>query len=303
MKTNIRCLTLILCVLALFGCGKSHNGEAREVNEQVRAAMAAKYPTAYNVKWKSKGSYLVAEFSLPSSGAAGSNDAKAWFDNSGAWYMTETEIRFMSLPEAVRAAFNSTEYAILPWKADDDVDKLERQGVATVYVIEVEKKENGVKTDVDLYFSESGVLVKKIVDPDMNNDYGDYIPLQLPQSIAAFINTNYPGASIVDAEKENLVVEVEILDAANVFRDLLFSTVDGTDYTWVYTKTELSVLQLPAPVLQAINSSEYASYRIEEVEFMQTRDGEFYSIEMELGSREVELHIKADGTILNTIPD
>ncbi len=298
MKVNIKCLTLILFVLALSGCGKSHNGEARDVSEQVKAAMAAKYPTAYNVKWKNKGPYLVAKFSLPSSGTSSGSEAQAWFDNSGVWYMTETELRLMSLPEAVASAFNSTEYALLPWKADDEVDKLERNGVATVYVIEVEKKEAGVKTEVDLYFSESGVLVNKVVNSN-KNDYSDYIPCQLPQSIADFINTNYQGASIVDVDKENLVVEVEILDAANIFRDLLFSTVNGTDYTWVYTKTELSVSQLPEAVLQAINASEYASYEIEDVDFMQTPDGEYYLIEMELGSLEAELHIKADGTVLN----
>ena len=44
------------------------------------------------------------------------------------------------LPEAVRTAFAATEYAAAPWSVDD-VDMLEREGVETVYVIEVEKHE------------------------------------------------------------------------------------------------------------------------------------------------------------------
>ncbi len=299
MRMSITTLTLIMSVLALFGCEKSDNGD-KNVNEQVRAAMAAKYPNAFNVKWQNKGPYVVADFDIvlqPTSSAV--NDAKAWFDNAGVWYMTETDIMYVSIPTAVSEAFKATEYASLPWKVDNEVDKIERQGAETVYVIEVEKKENGVETEMDLYFSESGVLVKKVVDSDKDYDYSDYIPAQMPQSVTNFINSNYPGAKIVDVDVENLVVEVEIIDATNVCREIYFSTVNGTDYTWVYTKTELRVSQLPEAVMQAINASEYASYRIDEVDFMQTPQGDFYQVELELGSSEVELHIKADGTILN----
>ncbi len=92
--------------------------------------------------------------------------------------MTETDILFTMLPEAVRTAFGATEYASAPWTVDD-VDKLEREGVETVYVIEAEKHENGLETEVDLYYSPDGVLVKKIVDAGGDYDYGDYIPPSL----------------------------------------------------------------------------------------------------------------------------
>jgi len=73
----------------------------------------------------------------------------------------------------VQAAFRDSEYA--GWRIDV-VDMLEREGVETVYVIEAEGRSGGRETEVDLYYSSDGVLVKKVVDADSDYDYGDYIP-------------------------------------------------------------------------------------------------------------------------------
>ena len=53
--------------------------------------------------------------------------------------MTETEIRFDALPQAVREAFAASEYA--SWRVDDRVDVLYRAGDVEpeIYVIEVEQ--------------------------------------------------------------------------------------------------------------------------------------------------------------------
>ena len=133
------------------------------MSTQAEAALKAKYPAATNVVWQTKQGYVVADFSLAEARAAGAAELSAWFDNGGAWYMTETDIPFAALPEAVQTAFNGSEYAAAPWQVDD-VDKLEREGVETIYVVEVEKRENGNKTEVDLYYAPDGVLVKKIAD-------------------------------------------------------------------------------------------------------------------------------------------
>ena len=58
---------------------------------------------------------------------------------------------------AVKMSFENSEYA--SWKRDD-IDKLERTGVETVFVIEVEKQNQ----EVDLYYSADGTLIKSIVD-------------------------------------------------------------------------------------------------------------------------------------------
>lgn len=154
--------------------------DAPSVSAQAQAALLAKYPAASNVRWQTKGGYVVADFSLAGTrvGAQhGGSDLSAWFDNGGEWYMTQTDIPFTMLPEAVRTAFAATEYAAAPWSVDD-VDMLEREGVETVYVIEVEKYDNGRETEIDLYYSVDGVLVRKIADAAPDYDYGDYIPVE-----------------------------------------------------------------------------------------------------------------------------
>ena len=50
--------------------------------------------------------------------------------------MTETDVRYENLPEPVLAAHKAGKYA--DWRVDD-VDKLTREGMETLYVIEVEK--------------------------------------------------------------------------------------------------------------------------------------------------------------------
>ena len=56
--------------------------------------------------------------------------------------MTESEITYEMLPEAVKKAFSSSEYA--NWKIDD-IDKLERAGMEIIYVIEVETRSGNVE--------------------------------------------------------------------------------------------------------------------------------------------------------------
>ena len=176
-------MTLLVSALALAGCDKNEDNGSREpaVSQQAQAALAEKYPAATNVRWTAKDQYFVASFSLPASRAEAGNDLAAWFDNGGAWYMTETDIPFTVLPQAVQTAFNASEYAAAPWTVDD-VDMLEREGVETIYVIEVEKRENGIETEVDLYYSADGVLVKMLTDSAPDYDYGDYIPSRPPRA-------------------------------------------------------------------------------------------------------------------------
>jgi hypothetical protein len=234
----------------------------------------------------------VANFSLGvSRAAADGTDLWAWFDNGGAWYMTETDIPFSMLPEAVRTAFDATEYAAAPWQVDD-VDMLEREGVETVYVIEVEKHENGRETEVDLYYSADGVLVKKIADAAPDYDYGDYIPSKPSTSIEEWIRTNFPEARITEIDYERGMTEVEIVDGRTP-RELLFDASGA----WVYTKTEVWRTEVPAEVLAALAGSQYASYWIDDIDHYLTPDKEFWRFDLESALGDVKVDIAPDGTL------
>ena len=297
MKRNTIIMTLLVSALALAGCNKDEERKPA-VSKQAEAALTEKYPNATNVRWQTKGVYVVASFSLPESRAeAGGSDLAAWFDNGGAWYMTETDIPFTALPEAVRTAFEASEYAAAPWRVDD-VDMLEREGVETIYVIEVEKRENGIETEVDLYYSADGVLVKMLTDAASDYDYGDYIPSKPATGIEEYIRMNYPGARITEIDCEHGMTEVEIIDGRTP-RELLF---DGSG-AWVYTKTEVRRSDVPETVMQALQNSEYAAYWIDDIDHYRTPDKEFYRFELESAQGDVKVDITLDGTVTLKQPD
>lgn len=83
--------------LALFGFCSCDNDDSVTPDPQARQAFESKYPNATQVEWEKKNNYLIAEF------IDNQLDGKAWFDATGRWYMTETELTHTSqLPEAVQ---------------------------------------------------------------------------------------------------------------------------------------------------------------------------------------------------------
>ena len=286
MKRVLFNMVLAVMVFGLYSCNKDGQNVA---NLQAEAALLAKYPAATNVRWQVKTTYFVADFQLPETKAVHMLDHSAWFDNGGKWYMTETDIPFEALPQTVKEAFHTGEYA--SWRVDD-VDKLEREGVETVYVIETEGAVNGVKTEIDLYYSPDGVLLKKVVDSGKDYDYHDYIPSSAPGNIAEFIEQKYPGARIVDIERESGMTEVEIIDN-KICRELLFDASNN----WIYTKTEIRKSEVPASIMQVLTASEYGSYRIDDIDYYDTPDKDFYRFDLESVQGDVKVDITTGGAL------
>ena len=214
----------------------------------------------------------------------------AWFDAQYQWQMTEEDLPQYMIPDAVWAAFDATEYA--DWRIDD-IDMLRRGGVETIYIIEVEgTTADGVHQEVDLYFSEDGVLVKTVVDAEEDYDYNDFIPDTPSGSIQEYIATHYPDARIVEIDIEHGMTEVEIIDG-RVCRELFFDSSQN----WMLTRTELRHSQVPEDILGYLRSSEYGSYRMDDVDFYQTPEGEFYRFELEYRDDDIEVDVYADGTV------
>ena len=150
------------------------DGTSGDIPAQVMEAFNAQFPGASNVVWTTKAGYAVADFYWEGTRSADvSRNHTAWFAlESGLLGMTERDIRFSELPEQVKSAFYASEYGQAPWVADDEVDVLTRNDASEVlYVIDVEKKEGGIETDVDLYYTSEGILVKEVIDADDNKDY------------------------------------------------------------------------------------------------------------------------------------
>ena len=148
MKTTlVTALILFTTTFAFSSCKDSSYTPPKNVV----SAFKAKYPSAKRVEWEVKNTYQVAEFHIDFT------EAEAWFGNNGQWVMTESDVKYSSLPVVIRNSFESGEYG--RWEVED-VDKLERAGMETIYIIEAELGEQ----EVALHYLENGTLVKTLMD-------------------------------------------------------------------------------------------------------------------------------------------
>lgn len=256
------------------GCDKDDNYTP---NATIVNALNAKYPQAGRVEWDMKQNYHVAEF------WQNGVEVEAWFDSNGKWMMTETDIKFPSLPEAVKNSFNASEYKT--WRIED-VDKIEKTGMETVYVIEVEK---GIQ-EINLYYAEDGTLIKAILDTDEDSSY---FPESIPDAISKAISAKYPNARILDMEMERGMIEVDIMDGGR-HKEVLF---DNT-YKWVSTSWEVRRTEVPTVVMDAIKNSEYSKYRIDDIDFYETAIDNYYYFELDTEPRDIYVKVSPEGQII-----
>lgn len=277
-----------------------HSNQVPEnIPEEVILEFNAKYPNATNVTWSTKDTYAVADFYLASTRADGHEpNNTAWFNMAGHWSMTETDITYQQLPEAVKTAFEASPYA--NWRIDDEIDKLQRSdNNETLYIIEVSQKEGNVETEVDLYYTEEGILVKEIMDAETDDDYHEYLPQQPEGDIQAWLDQNFPNARIVDYDQEYNGTEVEII-ADGLKHEILFDS----QQQWIYTKTEYDrrdLAQVPADILNHLRTSPYytSDNAIDDVEKYTTRDnGTYYCFELETAyDDDIEVYVDETGII------
>lgn len=148
MRKNSIFILLALLGLLFMACDKDDDSYMPDA--KVTAAFNQQYKDAKQVEWEQKGKYQTVEFRL------NETEMEAWYDNNGKWLMTESDILFTALPEAVKNTFATDEYA--SWQKED-VDKLERADrEMAVYVIEVEQ---GAR-EMDLYYNEDGTFIKAV---------------------------------------------------------------------------------------------------------------------------------------------
>lgn len=146
MKTRFPFIALLL--LGFIGSGCEDDNDNIKVDSLIESAFSDKYPSVSRVEWERKGAYYVAEFYFEQ------NESEAWFDDEGNWCMTDTDIPYEQLPEAVKDKFSSDVYK--SWHIDD-IDKIERADKETTYVLEVEKGHQ----EYNLYYSEDGSFIKQ----------------------------------------------------------------------------------------------------------------------------------------------
>lgn len=274
---NTKFLILLFCLSGCLGwtACDDDSDERYWPNQTITKALTEKYPEAQRISWENKHGYEVADFYL------GDYEKEAWFDPQGNWVLTETELPFSAVPDRIKEQLAAGPYA--QWNIKNDVDEIERPETTTLYIIEVEKG----KQEIDLHYTENGILVKEVPDDDTEDLYA---PSLIPDAIKNQLEALYPDALFLDYEVEKQIVEIDILDG-NVSKEVVFTT----DYDWIYTEWEMRVTEVPAILLQALRASAYADYAVDEVHVYEKPTGLFYEFELEKGEQEIKITFTEEG--------
>ena len=138
---KLKIYTLILALGAAWSLQSCDNNDddSIAVPAELQNAFSSKFPNVANVKWESKSGYYVADF-------YDGYEASAWFTQDGKWQMTETDIPYDALPQAVKNTINTT----YPGQVDDDdAEYVEEATGDTYYLIDIENSETNVKISAD----------------------------------------------------------------------------------------------------------------------------------------------------------
>ena len=273
MKTRMTIFTsLLLAGFAFTSCDDDNDNYTP--GEEIVNVLYEKYPNAQRVDWELQRDHYVADF------RDNNIEKEAWFNTKGEWVMTESDIPFEDLPQAIQTAFGESEYK--DWRVDD-VDMLERVEMETMYVIEVEKG----KQEFDLFYAENGTLIKAVEDLDNN-----YQPNTVPEVLKNFINNKYPQATIVDIEIEKGITEIDILHE-NKAKELHFNSANE----WLYTTWEVKEREIQeiADKVKAANPG----FHVDDIDYKESADNsKVYIFELEQGDHEKYVTVDLEGNIV-----
>ena len=274
----------MVCALGVFvttSCDDDDDDFRGNVPSAVQEAFDQKYSGVGRVEWDmEQGGYLVAEFMKDG------REHDAWFTAGGEWVMTEIDYGrdLQALPQAVQDGYAVTTYALQNWSVDD-IDEIQRPAYDNVYIIEVEQ---GGRPDYSLYFDINGTLIREVKE-DGGGTHDDMINNSMPLEIQQFINTQYPGATVVDIDIERGGYEIDVRHDG-LSKEIIFDS----QYNWVMTSTDYT-RNVPADVRSAVEAK-YPGKRIDDCDYIETAAGEKYYL-VDLDNYAKDLKVTLDGQI------
>ena len=273
-KKTLSVLTMAATALLFAACDKDEVGGPGDshISQEVLAAFNARYPGAQDVRWALRGDYAVANFFFEAARTESRANNAAWFENAnGQWAMTETNIDFAALPQAVREGFDASKYT-----------------------------EAGITPGMDLYFSTEGVLVNEVTNA-ADDGYEDYIPEKpaagIEQQIQGYLDDN-GGGSVIDVDREYGGTEVELVCGG--YKHELYFDAQGNR---IYAKIEYGRRDIGSAVPEAIYNAVAADQQlsspndIDDIEKWSldkaTADGisVFWCVEVETRHKEVDIYV------------
>jgi uncharacterized membrane protein YkoI len=114
-----------------------------------------------------------------------------------------------------------------------------------------------------------------------------------PEKVKTSFAKKFPKAEKVKWEQENATeweAEFKLAGAE-------YSANFNNDGTWIETEHEIKQSEIPAAVKKTLDT-EFAGYKVEEYEMVETAKGTFYEFELEKGKEEIEVLIDANGKVV-----
>ncbi|MGM9845313.1 MAG: PepSY-like domain-containing protein [Muribaculaceae bacterium] len=308
----------LTCIVSATSCSDSNPIESASPEEvsEVPAAIIedfrAAYPEATSVSWTVDEEYATVTF-VATDAQSKKVSQRAWYDMKYFGHrMTSTAIDYEALPDAVKEAFTASDYGA--WELSGDIEQLTRYTpgvVQDIYLIRARGTLEAATSEYEasLYYTADGVLVKLDLkeiksasdssdkDNDDNNDgrgAKSWIVCDVPDYVAEYVNSNYPGAYYLYVNAEATSTTAKIFIDHKVVT-LLFDASGA----WANTRFTIKANELPEAVLTALNASTYAGCKISSAEQCSSPEIDTYyllTIKTRKGDK-VELTITADGII------
>ena len=118
-----------------------------------------------------------------------------------------------------------------------------------------------------------------------NNRQNQKAPAEnIATPIRNFLKQKYPAATILKSEKETNGTEVDIQEK-NIHKEVWFDTKEQ----WVSTYWDISAQDVPVAVMDALQSSAYNQYKVEDITVIERPDGLFYDFELKQDNNEVHV--------------
>lgn len=284
IKLKLNLLLLSLSLPAMFAVTACDNDDEKSYEPEtvVQVTFKNMYPDATGVKWEPKLGYSVAEF------YDDGNEKDAWYNADGEWLLTETDLTYADLPDAVVNAIAGSKYA--NWKKED-VSYLERKDMEPVYVVEVEQGEQ----ELDLYYSPEGALLKVVSDGSNGHNA---MPTPVNENILKVVNELYPNAKILEIDVEQNRIEVDLVQEDR----LPFTMILNKDYNWIQTEWEAAWNRVPQAVKDAVAEAGYTINQTEDEATMIVRPATaggqeiIYRIELDREPDDIVLYFTDSGT-------
>lgn len=246
--------------------------DAIEPTRPVVQAFNEKYPDASRPIFTIEGNYYVAEFT--NNGVS----TEAWLTEQGKWMMDKADTPFNQLPQPVTTAFNNGLYA--GWKVDDTYT-IRRDSMATIYKIEAEQG----NSDLDLYYSPYGNLIQAV--PDKGNEDA---PIIIPAEVHTLMNLTFATCQLLYIQSNADGYILNLLDG-EVYKIAQLNK----DYRWQSTSYNISEQEVPAIVLNAFQSTGYASDTIQSITIKLDANGTFYTFSVNHNGQSTEVTFDALG--------